>query len=207
MQSFWFVFKWMLTFSFFAFVGIRKDACTIVQTDGERRIRVSENYRTSDDNIYYISYTRMNTTPLCLRLCHFSSSHFPLSNGTPIRFPVDGKVTVLSVGLSSRSWESHVWKKNCDFWEIRWGTTFLRQCCLANSFLADQRVDEKPLVFFWWNSSIAFVRLRHVFRVFRRVFPSVIFFLSTAISVRPFRKADLRRRGTELQGHNKAGSK
>ena len=52
----------MLEFNLFAFVGIRKGVCTIVQTDIERRIRVSENYRPGDDNIYYISYTRMNIT-------------------------------------------------------------------------------------------------------------------------------------------------
>ena len=30
----------MLMFDFFVFVGIRQGACTIVQTDGKRRIRV-----------------------------------------------------------------------------------------------------------------------------------------------------------------------
>ena len=52
----------MLTFNFFAFVEIRKGACTIVQTDVERNI----NYCTDDDSIYYISYTRMNTTDVLI---------------------------------------------------------------------------------------------------------------------------------------------
>ena len=59
----------MLKFSFFSFAGIRQGACTIVNTDVERRILSNPNYctiyRTDDNDVYYISYTRMykNTTP------------------------------------------------------------------------------------------------------------------------------------------------
>ena len=82
----------MLKFSFFYFAGIRQGACTIVNTDVERRILSNPNYckiyRTDDNDVYYISYTRMykNTTPspgengargvVCVFVCAFCLFRF-----------------------------------------------------------------------------------------------------------------------------------